>query len=216
MGSSVKDAIEELSFFAVENLKVSRRYFVRWGLKHKIDSSQFILHHKKNAEESLPELEKVFNEGQSIGMISDAGCPGIADPGNQLVQLAHRLGVQVVPITGPSSIFLALIASGMNGQSFSFHGYLPIESDPKGQAIKQMENTTKKDGSCQIFMETPYRNQALLQDLIKQLSPSTRLCVASQITTTEELIMSKTIQEWRQLKELPDLHKKPTIFLLQA
>lgn len=216
MGTSVKSAIEALNHFAVENLKVTRRYFVRWGLKHKIDQSEFVLHSKKSDDEGLRELERIFKEGHSIGMISDAGCPGIADPGNQLVQLAHRLGVRVVSLSGPSSIFLALMGSGMNGQHFSFNGYLPIDATPRAQAINRLENQSSKEGSTQIFMETPYRNQALFLELIQHLSPKTKLCIACQLTTPKEMILTKSVLEWKELKQLPDLNKKPTIFLLQA
>jgi len=216
MGHRISSAIEELDHFAVENLKVSRRYFVRWGLKHKIDSSQFIIHSKKNAADSLVELESIFKNGHSIGMISDAGCPGIADPGNQLVQLAHRLQIPVIPLVGPSSVFLALMASGMNGQNFSFHGYLPIEAQDRIKEIKALEQKSIKNHSTEIFMETPYRNQGLLTDLIKQLSSEIKLCIASQLTTNEELVISQKIKDWKTAKQLPDLKKKPTIFLIQA
>ena len=148
-------------------------------------------------------------------MISDAGCPGIADPGNKLVQLAHRLGVEVVPFSGPSSIFLALMASGMNGQSFAFNGYLPREQNLRITAIRNLEKRSKEEGSCQIFMETPYRNNAILDDLIQNLATSTKLCTASNIRTSSESVVSKSIAEWRK-SDKSDFNKKPTIFLIQA
>jgi 16S rRNA (cytidine1402-2'-O)-methyltransferase len=215
MGSEVKHAIAELSHFAVENLKQARRYLVRWGLKEKIDQSEFILHNKKTEVESLLEAERIFKSGASIGMISDAGCPGIADPGNQLVQLAHRLGVEVVPLSGPSSIFLALMASGMNGQAFAFNGYLPREQNLRISAIRDLEKRSRSEGSCQILMETPYRNMPMLDDLIANLAPSSRLCTASNLRTANELVISRTISEWKKSKK-PNLNKAPTIFLIQA
>lgn len=216
MGSSVKTAIESLEYFAVENLKASRRYLVRWGLKEKIDQSTFLIQNKKDDDEGLIEAERIFKEGHSIGMISDAGCPVIADPGSKIVQLAHRLSVQVVPLTGPSSIFLALMASGMNGQNFSFKGYLPREPQLRIESIRSLERVSKTDGSCQIFMETPYRNQQMLLDLLANLSANTRLCLASNLNTAKELVISQTVQEWKAIKQLPDFNKKPTIFLLSA
>lgn len=215
MGTEVKTVISELSYFAVENLKQARRYLVRWGLKEKIDQSEFILHNKKTEVESLIEAERIFKTGESIGMISDAGCPGIADPGNQLVQLAHRLGIEVVPLSGPSSIFLALMASGMNGQAFTFNGYLPREQNLRIAAIRNLEKRSKAEGSCQIFMETPYRNMAMLNDLIDNLSLSSRLCTASNLRTPNELVISRNLTEWRKIQK-PKLNKIPTIFLIQA
>ncbi|MAY83378.1 MAG: hypothetical protein CMP59_04515 [Flavobacteriales bacterium] len=215
MGSEVKDALAGLSHFAVENLKQARRYLVRWGLRERIDQSEFIIHNKKTEIESLIEAESVFKSGNSIGMISDAGCPGIADPGNKLVQLAHRLNVEVVPLSGPSSIFLALMASGMNGQAFAFSGYLPREQDQRISAIRDLEKRSKTEGSCQIFMETPYRNMAMLEDLLKYLSPSCKLCTATNLRTADELVISRNVAEWKSSKK-PDLNKKPTIFLIQA
>lgn len=216
MGAELKAVIESLDHFAVENLKDSRRYLLRWGLKAKIDQSEFILHNKKTEIESLLEAEKAFIAGHSIGMISDAGCPGIADPGNQLVQLAHRLGIPVHPLTGPSSIFLALMASGMNGQHFCFNGYLPREPKQRLAAIKDLEKKSQREGSCQIFMETPYRNQVIIKDLLNHLSPGSRMCIAANLSTAKELVISKKVAEWRQHKPLPALNKIPTIFLIQA
>jgi len=215
MGKEVKEALLSTSCFVVENLKQARRYLVRWQLKEKIDQSLFIIHNKKTEVESLIEAERIFKSGESIGMISDAGCPAIADPGNQLVQLAHRLHIPVVPLSGPSSIFLALMASGMNGQSFTFNGYLPREQELRITALRKLEKRSKGDGSCQIFMETPYRNMALLEDLIKNLESTTRLCCASNLRTDHELVISKNVAEWRKNPK-PNLNKVPTIFLIQV
>jgi len=215
MGSEVKMTLSEISHFAVENLKEARRYLVRWGLKEKIDQSEFIIHNKKTEIESLIEAERVFKSGASIGMISDAGCPVIADPGSQLVQLAHRLGIEVVPLSGPSSIFLALMASGMNGQSFAFNGYLPREQNLRIAAIRALEKKSKNEGSCQLFIETPYRNMSVLEDLLDTLSGSCRLCTASNLSTPESQIISKAVSNWKK-DQMPRLNKVPTIFLLQA
>ncbi len=150
----------------------------------------------------------------NVGIISEAGCPGVADPGAEIVKMAHSAGIQVVPLVGPSSILLALMASGMNGQNFSFVGYIPIKKAEKINAIRELEKRSKLEQQTQIIIETPFRNNQLLEDIIRSCKPQTRLCIAYNITMDDEYIVSKTITQWK--KNLPDLHKKPAVFILQA
>ena len=159
-------------------------------------------------EDFLPEILN----GNNVGIISEAGLPCIADPGSRIVAFAHDFQIEVIPLVGPSSIFLALMASGLNGQNFVFHGYLPIDKKDREKKIKQLENNSKKFKQTQIFMETPYRNNQLLETLLKSCHNNTRLCIASDITLSTEKIKTKTIAEWKQIKV--DIHKKPTIFLI--
>jgi 16S rRNA (cytidine1402-2'-O)-methyltransferase len=153
-----------------------------------------------------------IKQGLNIGVISEAGCPGIADPGASAVAFAHRKGIKVMPISGPSSMFIALMGSGFNGQSFSFHGYLPIDKKSKIEAIKKLEAESIKENRTQIFMETPFRNDGLLEDLKQNLRPDTFLCIAKNLTGSDEFIQTKTVAEWRKIKI--DLHKVPTVFLI--
>ena len=147
-----------------------------------------------------------------MGLMSEAGCPGVADPGAVIVKLAHEKGIQVIPLVGPSSILLAMMASGMNGQSFTFHGYLPIEKDEKKASFKTLERVSFEKNQSQIFIETPYRNNKLLEDLVQTLHPETHLCIATDITLPTEYIKTKKIAAWK--KETIDLHKRPTIFII--
>jgi 16S rRNA (cytidine1402-2'-O)-methyltransferase len=162
----------------------------------------------------LDAFRQKIKEGKNIAIISEAGCPGIADPGQALVAVAQEMNVVVKPLVGPSSILLALMASGMNGQQFEFVGYLPIDSLERNKAITALEITSQKKNSTQIFIETPYRNNQLLETLLKTCKPSTRLCIAAELTSEREYIKTKTIAEWR--KEKTDFHKKPVIFLLMS
>jgi len=170
----------------------------------------------ENDVDFLPEekLTAHFLEGKSVGLISEAGCPGIADPGQSLVRWAHQNHVKVVPLIGPSSVFLALMASGMNGQQFTFHGYLPVSSSERKKKLKQLEEESQRNRQTQLFIETPYRNDSLLKDILEVLRPSTALCIASNITLPGEFICTRPVSAWK--KNLPDLKKKPSIFLLQA
>ena len=157
---------------------------------------------------------KKIKEGKTIGIISEAGCPGVADPGQQLVETAQNLNVQVKPLVGPNSILLALMASGMNGQHFQFCGYIPIEQAERIKQIKSLEAESRQKNCTQIFIETPYRNNQLLETLLKSLQPQTRICIAVDITATTEMIQTKTAQQWKT--SIPQLHKRPAIFLLYA
>ncbi|MCX7188888.1 MAG: SAM-dependent methyltransferase, partial [Methylotenera sp.] len=153
--------------------------------------------------------------GKDLGLMSDAGCPGVADPGAKLIELAHQKGIRVVPFVGPSSILLSLMASGLNGQQFAFLGYLPVDKTQRNQKLKEIEKRSLTHKETQLFIETPYRNQHMLEAIMSICQPNTRLCVACDISLTTELITSKTIAAWKK-SPLPDLHKRPTIFLLQA
>lgn len=206
--------IDSIRTFVVENEKSARK-FIKTILPEKKQSELSIrILNKYTSEEELQELSKLFEHQQSIGILSEAGLPAVADPGARLVRVAHLKGVRVIPLVGPSSILLALMASGMNGQQFKFHGYLPIDKSERKSAIQLLETESRRNGSTQIFMETPYRNNQLLEDLIKYCRPDTHLCVAANLTLEDERVISQTVRQWTQKKA--DFHKKPAIFLLNA
>lgn len=208
------EIVEQLQIFVVENEKSARR-FIKTILPNK-KQSELEIHilNKNTTAEELYELAQLFDRKESIGIISEAGLPAIADPGANLVELAHKRNVQVIPLVGPSSILMALMASGMNGQKFMFHGYLPIDKFERKKAIQKLEIESKKNNCTQIFMETPYRNNQLLEDLIKFCHASTQVCIASNLSLDDELIIRLSIKEWTQKKA--DFHKKPAIFLLES
>lgn len=213
LSPQVRDVVVHTSHFFVENLRTARRFISGLQTGKRIEDMNFYEMNKDTPEaETAPQLE-VMLRGHDAGVISEAGCPGVADPGSVAVRWAHRHGVAVVPLVGPSSILLALMASGMNGQAFVFHGYLPIDRDLRIKELKHLEKEAQKH-QTQIFMETPYRNNALLTDILQNCHPQTLLCIATQITAPDEMIVTRTVQQWRASK--PDLHKKPTIFLLYA
>ncbi|MXV38365.1 SAM-dependent methyltransferase [Flavobacteriaceae bacterium Ap0902] len=206
--------IESLNHFVVENEKSARRFIKTVLPKKKQSELNMAILNKKTADSEIPALLEPLKNKQSVGIISEAGMPGIADPGARLVWTAYQQGFEVAPLVGPSSIFLALAASGFNGQSFTFHGYLPIDKKERKYAIKALETESRKKGSAEIFMETPYRNNNFLSDLISVLSPQTKLCVACDITLPTEFISSKHIKDWKNFKI--DLHKRPAIYIIQA
>lgn len=213
--SANTEVIAQLNHFAVEHIKEARRLLVKLNLKHKIDESEFYELNKRSEQEDVEIILNQLKAGNSIGIISDAGCPGIADPGARLVDLAHQNNYQVVPLIGPSSILLALIASGFNGQSFTFHGYLDREPFKRAQQIKQLESESRKSQHTQILMETPYRNEALIEDLFKELSGETKVCIAADISLPTEYIRTKKVSEWKKIQR-PSFNKRPAIFLIQA
>ena len=209
----VLPAIKECKVFFVENERSARRYLKSIWREMVIDDYQWFTIHK--AEEQVQQqFIKLLNEGKNIAIISEAGCPGIADPGQVLVQAAQQMNVTVKPFVGPSSILLALMASGMNGQQFKFCGYLPIDNFERKNAIKELETYSGKQKCTQIFIETPYRNNPLIQELLQTCKPETSLCIAVDITSQAEFIKTKTIAEWK--KDTPDFHKRLAIFLMQA
>lgn len=209
------DTINELSEYIVENEKTARKFLKQAGLKR--PQSELLIHdYGKHVRDKIDTADFFTGlmAGKDVGLMSEAGCPGVADPGAGIVAEAHRRGIKVVPLVGPSSILLALMASGFSGQSFTFHGYLPIDKKELVHSINALENASKRDRSTQIFMETPFRNQKMLENLLQHLHPETLLCIAKNITATDELIQTKRVQDWK--KNLPDLHKIPTVFLLSA
>ena len=210
---NVKYIVEDLNYFIVENEKVARKYI---KLISPNKSQEEIILYKLNKRTSLIESDSYLNmcfKGESIGLISDAGCPGIADPGALIVSKAHDLKIKIKPLVGPSSILLALMASGMNGQSFAFNGYLPIDKLERKNKIKLLEKKALNDNQSQIFIETPYRNNSLLDDLISNLSDSIKLCVATDISLNSEKIRSKSIYNWKKI-DVENLNKHPTIFII--
>jgi 16S rRNA (cytidine1402-2'-O)-methyltransferase len=214
--SYVMDAIHNCQVFFVENERTTRRFLKKLSRDIVIDEFEWVVM-SKNAHEQqqmIAAFTTKLKEGKRIGIVSEAGCPGIADPGQTLVAAAHKFGVRVKPLVGPSSILLALMASGFNGQHFQFLGYIPIEQTERIKALREMENDSKKRNCTQIFIETPYRNNQLLESILKTCSPSTFLCIASNLTAENEMVSTRTIGEWN--KKLPDLHKQPVIFCLYA
>lgn len=209
----ILDAIRQCDAFFAENIKTTRRYFKRWWKEMVIDDYQWVAIHK--VEQSAREqMKALLLAGKNVGIISEAGCPGVADPGSLLVEEAQQIGAVIHPMVGPNSILLALMASGMNGQQFQFCGYLPIDKLERRKAIQALETDSKKRNCTQIFIETPYRNNALLGDLMQICHPETKLCVAVDITSSNESIRTRKIQSWQ--KKRPDIHKRPAIFLILA
>ena len=206
--------IRSINTFVVENEKSARK-FIKQVCPEKVqaDLDLYILDKDTDAQD-LFELVKLLDERKTIGIISEAGLPAVADPGAQLVKVAQEKGIQVVPLVGPSSILLALMASGMNGQNFAFHGYLPIDKNERKKKLAQLEAESSKSGIAQIFMETPYRNNQMVDDLTKILRADTKICVACDITLLSEDIRTRTIKEWK--KETYDYHKRPAIYVMQA
>jgi 16S rRNA (cytidine1402-2'-O)-methyltransferase len=209
----VLDAVKECNAFFVENERSARRYLKQLWKEMVIDNYEWHTIHKAE-QEVKDSFKKLLQRGVTIGIISEAGCPGIADPGQVLADTAQQLGAVVKPFVGPSSILLALMASGMNGQRFQFVGYLPIDLAERMKTLKDLENESLKKQCTQIFIETPYRNNQLIETICKTVNPATRLCIAADITGAAESIKTKTIADWK--KNMPDIHKRPAIFLLYA
>ena len=206
------DTINHIKEYIVENEKTARRFLKEAGLK--TPQSELTIHDygKHSRNNSLKPFFTGLQAGNDVGLMSEAGCPGIADPGADIVAEAHRRGIKVVPLVGPSSILLALMASGFNGQGFAFQGYLPIDKVDRSRKIKELENLSDRLNQTQIFIETPFRNNPLLEEILKTGNPKTKLCIACNLTAADELVQTKTIAEWQT--QVPDLHKKPTIFLI--
>lgn len=205
-----------LTDFVVEAEKTARACLRHFGLNTPLQQLNLRALNEHTAAAELPDLLQPLHQGRSMGLLSEAGCPAVADPGAALVALAHRAGFAVWPLVGPSSLMLALMASGANGQQFAFRGYLP--ADPAGRQgyLKTIEHDSQRRNESQIFIETPYRNNALLADAVATLHPDTLLCAASNLTTPGQRIVSLPVSGWRKLAPLPDLHKQPTVFVLYA
>lgn len=200
--------------YVVEEVRTARRYLSRAGLKGRIAELEFHELNEHTTQQEVEALAALFDDGQDVGLISEAGLPAVADPGAALVALCHRRGITVVPQVGPSSLMLALMASGLNGQSFAFCGYLPAKTEERRSAVKAIEKTSQAHRQTQIVIETPYRNDALFSDLLQACRPSTRICVAADITLPEAYIRTKTVNEWK--KENLIIGKRPCVFLILA
>ncbi|MFK7812295.1 MAG: SAM-dependent methyltransferase [Maribacter sp.] len=211
---SIKRAIENIDYYIKKKKKTARKSIKKISSGKSQPKLHIEILNKYTEPQSIPSFLQPCFEGHDIGILSEAGCPGIADPGADVVKIAHEKGIQVVPLVGPSSIFLALMASGMNGQSFTFKGYLPIDSAERKKTIKQMEKISIDQKQSQICIETPYRNDKLLAEMLKALSNQTLLCVACDITLATEYIATKSVEDWK--KTPIDLHKRPAIFIVQG
>src|SRR5687767_6189761 len=209
---NVVEVVKKCQVFFVENERSARRFLKKAWKEIVIDDYEW--YKVSDTFQVSDTFKQKINEQKNIGIISDAGCPGIADPGQLLVALAHEMNVVVKPLVGPSSILLALMGSGMNGQNFQFVGYLPVKDPERIKSIKELESVSQKKKSTQIFIETPYRNNQLIDALLKNCRPSTRLCIAVDLTAGDEWIRTKTIGEWKE--QIPDIHKRPAIFCLLA
>lgn len=206
------EVIKSVKYFIVENIRTTRRFLKKVDRDIDIDSLSFVELNKHTTPESISTYLEPLEKGNSIGVISEAGCPAIADPGADVVSIAQRKGLKVIPLIGPSSILLSLMASGFNGQSFAFHGYLPIEKGDRVKKIKALEQLVYSEHQTQIFIETPYRNNKMIEDLISVCRPQTKLCVAANITCDDEFIRTMSLKDWK--KSIPELSKIPCIFLI--
>ncbi|MCR4922378.1 MAG: SAM-dependent methyltransferase [Bacteroidaceae bacterium] len=205
--------VRDLRYFVVEDVRSARRFLRQMDRTFPIDDCIFSEMGKHADESRFGEYLRPLAQGHSIGLISEAGCPAVADPGALLVAIAQRRGYSVVPLVGPCSMILAVMSSGLNGQSFAFNGYLPVEPDERARRLKALESRAYSEGQTQFFIETPYRNRKMFDALLQHLRPQTRLCIAAGLTTSDEWIRTHTIQEWRT-HQLPDLSKIPAIFLI--
>ena len=211
---SVLELLPRINHFVVEEFRTVRRYLSNAGLKGKIDSLNFYLLNEHTPKEQVEKYLQILLCGEDVGLISEAGLPAVADPGAYLVELAQRADIEVVPLAGPSSLMMALMASGLNGQSFAFCGYLPAKSEERKARIRTIEKLSGQFCQSQIFIETPYRNDSMLADLLSCCKGSTRLCIAADITTADEFILTDTIDGWKRRKYL--IGKRPCVFILLA
>ena len=210
--SYITGIVKQCTVLFVENERTTRRYLKKLDREIVIDNYEWFT--MTNDDPNIESFRKKIKEEKTIGIISEAGCPGIADPGQQLVAVAQELSIEVKPLVGPNSIVLALMASGMNGQQFRFAGYLPIKNPERNNAIKELESESAKKNCTQIFIETPYRNNQLMEALLSVCQPSTKICIAVDLTGEKELIKTRSVADWKRNK--PDIHKRPAIFLLIA
>ena len=212
--AAVQQCVAGLSHFIVEHPKTARQFLKQIGCEQPLQALQMQVLNEHTSSKDLPELLQPLLAGHDVGLLSEAGCPAVADPGAELIRLAHKNNIAVMPLVGPSSILLALMASGLNGQCFAFHGYLPVESAARIHKIMELEKLSASLQQTQIFIEAPYRNQKLLEQLVSVCRDTTDLCIASHLTFSSEMIATRTIKEWR--KDLPDINKIPTVFLLHC
>lgn len=211
---SIKRTIEDIDIYIVENEKSARRFIKKISPRKSQPDLTINILNKFTEPDILPSFLEPCLKGNNVGVLSEAGAPAIADPGSEVVRIAHEKKIQVVPLVGPSSIVLALMASGLNGQNFAFNGYLPIETAKRKAAIRKYEKLSENIQQSQIFIETPYRNDTLFEEFLKTLKSGTYLCVARELTLPTEYVRTMTVEEWKH--EHPDLHKRPTIFIVQA
>lgn len=204
--------VSGIRHFIVENVRTARRFLRQMDSGFDIDGSQFFELNKHTTPEAVAGYLKPLLEGKPMGVISEAGCPAVADPGADVVAIAQRKGLKVVPLVGPSSIILSVMASGFNGQSFAFHGYLPIKPEERAKKLRQLEQRIYNENQTQLFIETPYRNGKMVEDILKTCRPQTKLCIAANLTCDDEFVSAKTVKEW--VGKVPDLSKIPSIFLL--
>ena len=210
----VLEKLRDIRVFVVEELRTARRYLSRAGLKGHIEEMEFHVLNEHTPAAEVEAMAPLFDGGRDVGLITEAGLPAVADPGAVLVALCHRHGIRVVPFVGPSSLMMALMASGLNGQSFAFQGYLPAKTDERRSAIKALEKQSAAHRQTQIFIETPYRNDAMMEDLLRICAPATCLCIAADITMPDETILTRSIAQWR--KDPITLGKRPCVFLILA
>jgi 16S rRNA (cytidine1402-2'-O)-methyltransferase len=209
----VKEVIAGISYYIVENERSARRMLIKLGIATPIDQLNFMVLDEHTDKNHIAHFLDHIEHGD-IGLLSEAGVPCVADPGSEIVALAHTRNIRVVPLVGPSSILMSVMASGLNGQNFAFNGYLPVKQDERIRKLKLLENRSKTERQSQVFIEAPYRNNQLLKDIILACNENTRLCIASEISTPDEMIYTDTIGYWKS--HMPELHKKTVIFLIQA
>ena len=207
-----REIIFRIRHFIVENVRTARRFLKQSNPSMVIDELQFYVLNKHTSPEQVSDYLAPLANGESIGLMSESGCPAVADPGSDIVAVAQRRNYRVVPLAGPSSLLMALMASGFNGQCFAFHGYLPVDASARAERIRMLESRIYSEQQTQLFIETPYRNNRLMEDLVRYCRPTTKLCVATNITCNNESIRARPVKEWTGC--MPDLHKKPTLFLL--
>ena len=207
-----REIIGGIRHFIVEDLRSARRFLRAVDPQFDIDGSQFFELNKHTSPQDISGYLRPLCDGKSMGVISEAGCPAVADPGADVVAIAQRKGLKVVPLVGPSSIILSVMASGFNGQSFAFNGYLPIKPEERAKKLRQLEQRIYSEEQTQLFIETPYRNGKMIEDIIKNCRPTTKLCIAANLTCDDEYVRTKTVKEWKG--HVPDLSKIPCIFLL--
>lgn len=207
-----EEIILQIKYFIVENIRSARRFLKKTNPSINIDELTFFELNKHTDKDQIVQYLIPISQGQNIGIISEAGCPAIADPGADIVAIAQKKNIDIVPLVGPSSILMSLMGSGFNGQSFAFQGYLPVDNDERIKKIKQLEQRVYNEDQTQIFIETPYRNAKLVNDILKTCRPSTKLCIAMNITCEDEFIKTLSVKDWG--KKLPDMNKKPCIFLI--
>ncbi len=206
--------IQGLNLFIVEELRTARRYLKRINKSINIDALEFMIFNEHTVKEDIHQYIEPLLDGRSAGILSEAGLPCLADPGSEIVAEAHRNHIEVIPLTGPSSLFLALMASGFNGQNFAFHGYLPVDKLQRSKKLRQLENLSRQNTQTQIFIETPYRNQQMIQAILENCSSETMLCVAADLTLPTQKIISRPVKFWQ--KNIFDFQKRPAVFLLYA